>query len=163
MRAGPDAVIFPKFPDERFEVGLLKFVWFSALNASHLNSTFCDSVIGKFFMRVASRLTNFGPKYVLRPRLPFWPVVGIPNAVFARKFERVRVPSGNGLPTRLGRSMLIPSTLESTPEVTVNGLPEFALRIPLACQPLRICFPTKPNRFVVGSSYTPERVNRWRG
>lgn len=69
-------VILPKVtPDETVAFGLLKFGRFSTLNASARNCN-CDlSVSRKSLNTDVSTLKNPGPRKLLRPRLPKYPLL----------------------------------------------------------------------------------------
>ncbi len=130
----------PKLDELTEADGLLKLAWLSRLNASARTCSDCDS------LRIAiertsekSKAAKPGPCRKLRSDVPYVPSAFNANACVlnhcCNDWALVRLPEKDGLPTRSARSLPIPLSESSIPELMVNGSPLRRLRIPLVSHP----------------------------
>src|SRR5260370_36190503 len=128
MRGAPAAEIVPK---AGLFLALLGAVILTLLKTLKTSPRHCSLTlsIGKVLNAERSISKYLGPNIMLKGALPYGvPAGGVTDAAVLNNACFVAIlprPVGRcGLPTTFGRSLLVPSKFVSTPEVTLNGLPD---------------------------------------
>src|SRR5215510_4091361 len=136
------------------------------LNASALNSVFTLSVTLNVRKRLRFTFHNPGPISVLRPEVPKRTPVGCRNAKGSN--HDLLAPISPGIrtwpDTTWSAVWALTGAFSSVPEApTVNGVPVYAMKVPLVCQPPSRCDvkPFDAHRLPLpnGASYTNPIVN----
>src|ERR1700730_12104044 len=73
-------VLIPKFESVRLPSGLAKLGWLRMLKSSPRNCHETRSLIAVVLAKEASHWVKPGPRPLLRPTLPYWPLGGGVNA-----------------------------------------------------------------------------------
>src|SRR5258707_14838828 len=101
-------VLIPKFASVRLPSGFAKLGWLRMLKSSPRNWTESRSLIEVVFAKEASHWVKPGPRPVLRPTSPYWPLGGGVNAaglicLWAGLPGVLESANVTGWPVKLGR------------------------------------------------------------